>query len=145
MNKSEFIDKVAEKAEMSRAAAARAVEAIFDTASGAVSEAVHQMGELSIPGFGKFTKKTRPARKGRNPRTGQEIDIPERATVSFSAGKNFREGVPSGRRGSTAAPGAPGTGGAGGAAGRGRPGAAKTAGSPRGGGAGKTGGARGGR
>jgi DNA-binding protein HU-beta len=83
---------------MSRAAAARAVDAIFDTASGAVSEAVHQIGELSIPGFGKFTKKTRAARKGRNPRTGEEIDIPERSTVSFSAGKNFREGIPSGRR-----------------------------------------------
>jgi DNA-binding protein HU-beta len=98
MNKSEFIDKVAEKAEMSRAAAARAVDAIFDTASGAVSEAVHQLGELNIPGFGKFTKKTRPPRKGRNPRTGQEIDIPERSTVGFTAGKNFREGAPSGRR-----------------------------------------------
>lgn len=98
MNKSEFIDKVAEKAEMSRAAAARAFEAIFDTASGAVSEAVHQAGELNIPGFGKFTRKTRAARKGRNPRTGQEIDIPERTTVGFTAGKNFREGVPSGRR-----------------------------------------------
>jgi nucleoid DNA-binding protein len=98
MNKSEFIDKVADKAQMSRAAAARAVDAIFDTAGGAVSEAVHGLGELSIPGFGKFTKKTRAARQGRNPRTGAVIDIPERATISFSAGKNFREGSPSGRR-----------------------------------------------
>jgi DNA-binding protein HU-beta len=98
MNKSEFIDKVADKAQMSRAAAARAVDAIFDTAGGAVSEAVHGLGELSIPGFGKFTKKTRAARQGRNPRTGAVIDIPERATVSFTAGKNFREGSPSGRR-----------------------------------------------
>lgn len=98
MNKSEFIDNVAEKAQMSRAAAARAVEAIFDTAAGAVSEAVHGIGELSIPGFGKFTKKTRAARQGRNPRTGAVIDIPERSTIGFTAGKNFREGSPSGRR-----------------------------------------------
>ena len=98
MNKSEFIDKVADKAQMSRAAAARAVDAIFDTAGGAVSEAVHGLGELSIPGFGKFSKKTRAARQGRNPRTGAVIDIPERATISFTAGKNFREGSPSGRR-----------------------------------------------
>ncbi|WP_420127330.1 HU family DNA-binding protein, partial [Longimicrobium sp.] len=98
MNKSEFIDNVAEKAQMSRAAAARAVDAIFDTAAGAVSEAVHGIGELSIPGFGKFTKKTRAARQGRNPRTGAVIDIPERSTISFTAGKNFREGSPSGRR-----------------------------------------------
>ncbi|HEU0300928.1 MAG TPA: HU family DNA-binding protein, partial [Longimicrobium sp.] len=98
MNKSEFIDKVAEKAQMSRAAAARAVDAIFDTAGGAVSEAVHGLGELSIPGFGKFSKKTRAPRQGRNPRTGAVIDIPERSTISFTAGKNFREGSPSGRR-----------------------------------------------
>lgn len=127
MNKSEFIDKVAEKAEMSRAAAARAVDAIFDTASGAVSEAVHQAGELNIPGFGKFSKKTRAARKGRNPRTGEEIDIPERSTVGFSAGKNLREGVPSGRRR---------TGGAGGGAAAGAGGAkpaAKTAPAAKGG------------
>src|SRR5688500_18409292 len=98
MNKSEFIDKVADKAQMSRAAAARAVDAIFDTAGGAVSSAVHTLGELSIPGFGKFTKKTRAARQGRNPRTGAVIDIPERSTISFTAGKNFREGTVSGRR-----------------------------------------------
>ena len=98
MNKAEFIDKVAEKAQMSRAAAARAVDAIFDTAGGAVSEAVHGIGELSIPGFGKFSKKTRAARQGRNPRTGAVIDIPERSTIAFTAGKNFREGSPSGRR-----------------------------------------------
>lgn len=98
MNKAQFIDQVAEKAGMSRAAAARAVEAVFDTASGAVSQAVHSLGELSIPGFGKFTKKTRAARQGRNPRTGAVIDIPERSTISFTAGKNFREGTASGRR-----------------------------------------------
>ena len=108
MNKSELVDKVAEKAEMSRAAAARAVDAIFDTASGAVSEAVHKAGELNIPGFGKFTRKTRAARKGRNPRTGEEIDIPERTTVAFSAGRNLREGVPSGRRRTAGGPGATG-------------------------------------
>jgi DNA-binding protein HU-beta len=93
MKKSEFIDAVAEKAQMSKAAAARAVEAIFDTASGAVSEAVQKAGHLSIPGFGKFTRRTRAARKGRNPRTGQEIDIPERNTVSFTPGKGFRDSL----------------------------------------------------
>lgn len=98
MNKSQFIDQVAEKAQLSKAAAQRAVDAIFDTAEGAISQAVHGIGELSIPGFGKFSKKTRAARTGRNPRTGAEIQIPERSTISFSAGKNFREGTISGRR-----------------------------------------------
>ncbi|HET6764984.1 MAG TPA: HU family DNA-binding protein [Longimicrobiaceae bacterium] len=98
MNKSEFIDKVAEKAELSRAAASRVVDAIFDAAEGAISEAVHAAGSLSIPGFGKFTKKERPARAGRNPRTGVEIAIPARTSVGFSAGKNLRTATPSGRR-----------------------------------------------
>jgi DNA-binding protein HU-beta len=109
MNKSDFIKRVAEKAEMSTSAAARVVEAIFDAAEGAISEAVHAAGSLSIPGFGKFTKKTRPARQGRNPRTGAEIAIPERTSVGFSAGKNLKSRTASGRRrSSTAAAGASG-------------------------------------
>lgn len=98
MNKAEFIDRVAESADLTRAAAARAVDAIFDTASGAISEAVHAAGSFSIPGFGKFTKKTRAARTGRNPRTGAEISIPERATVSFTAGKGLKSGTSTSRR-----------------------------------------------
>ena len=98
MNKAEFIDRVAESADLTRAAAARAVDAIFDTASGAISEAVHAAGSFSIPGFGKFTKKTRAARTGRNPRTGTEIAIPERATVSFTAGKGLKSGTSTSRR-----------------------------------------------
>ena len=98
MNKSEFIDAVAEKAELTRAAAARVVDAIFDTASGAISEAVHAAGSLSIPGFGKFTRRTRAARSGRNPRTGTEIKIPERTTVGFSAGRGLKEQRSTSRR-----------------------------------------------
>ncbi|HYW05945.1 MAG TPA: HU family DNA-binding protein [Longimicrobium sp.] len=103
MNKSEFIDKVAERADLTRAAAAKAVDAIFDTASGAISEAVHGAGALAIPGFGKFTKKTRAARTGRNPRTGAQIEIPERSTVSFSAGKGLKSGTSTSRRKAAAA------------------------------------------
>jgi DNA-binding protein HU-beta len=97
MNKSELIDKVAERAGMSRAAAARAVDAIFDTAGGAISEAVHGLGELSIPGFGKFSKRTLAARAGRNPRTGAAIDIPERVTIGFTSAPKLREGASGGR------------------------------------------------
>lgn len=93
MNKSQFIDAVAEKAQMSKSAAARVVDAIFNTTSGAISEAVNTVGQLSIPGFGKFTTKKRAARTGRNPRTGTAIQIPERTSVSFSAGKGFKESV----------------------------------------------------
>jgi len=105
MKKSQFIDLVAERAEMSKAAAARVVDAIFDTAGGAISEAVRTAGSLSIPGFGKFSSKTRAAREGRNPRTGTVIQIPERTTVSFSPGKGFKDtmsGSAAGGAGATA-------------------------------------------
>jgi DNA-binding protein HU-beta len=98
MTKQEFIDKVADSAGLTRAAAARAVDAIFDTASGAISEAVHAAGSFAIPGFGKFTRKTRAARTGRNPRTGTEISIPERTTVSFTAGKGLKTRTSTSRR-----------------------------------------------
>jgi DNA-binding protein HU-beta len=107
MKKSQFIDLVAERAEMSKAAAARVVDAIFDTAGGAISEAVRTAGHLSIPGFGKFSSKTRAAREGRNPRTGTVIQIPERTTVSFSPGKGFKDTMAgSAARGATAGAGA---------------------------------------
>ncbi len=91
MNKQEFINTVAEKAQMSKAAASRAVDAIFDTASGAISDAVKTAGRLSLPGFGKFTTKKRAARKGRNPRTGAAIDIPERTVITFTPGQGLKE------------------------------------------------------
>jgi DNA-binding protein HU-beta len=93
MKKSEFIDLVAEKAETTRTAAARMVDAIFDTSDGAIAAAVRAGNHVSIPGFGKFQTKTRSARKGRNPQTGAEIDIPERTVVSFSPGKGLNEVV----------------------------------------------------
>jgi nucleoid DNA-binding protein len=91
MKKSEFIDRVAEKAETSRAAATRVVEAIFDATSGTIAEAVKAGSHVGIPGFGKFRSKTRAARKGRNPNTGAEIDIPERMVVAFTPGKGLQD------------------------------------------------------
>jgi DNA-binding protein HU-beta len=93
MKKSDLVDRVAEKAELSKAAAARVVDAIFDASSGAIAEAVQAGKHVSIPGFGKFRSKERAARKGRNPRTGAEIDIPASTVVSFSAGKGLKETV----------------------------------------------------
>jgi DNA-binding protein HU-beta len=86
MRKSEFIDKVARKAEMSRDAAARAVEAIFDTAKGTLAESIRSNGHVSLPGFGRFRAKTRAARRGRNPQTGALIEIPERNVIQFTPG-----------------------------------------------------------
>jgi nucleoid DNA-binding protein len=90
MKKSELIDAVADRARVSRDAAARVVESIFGTASGAVSDAVRSAGKLSLPGFGKFVRRDRPARTGRNPRTGAVIHVPASATVTFVPGKTLR-------------------------------------------------------
>ena len=93
MKKKDLIDRVAKRAETSKAAVTRVFDALFDAASGAISEAVRAGENVSIPGFGKFRTKTRPARKGRNPQTGAEIDIPERKVVQFAAGKGLHEAV----------------------------------------------------
>ena len=91
MKKKDFIERVAEKAELTRSAAARTVEAIFDAAEGAIVEAVRAGEHISLPGFGKFKTKTRGARKGRNPRTGKEINIPARTVMAFSSGKGVAD------------------------------------------------------
>jgi len=109
MKKSELIDRVAEKAQTSKAAAARMIDAIFDAGSGAIAEAVQAGKNVSIPGFGKFTSKDRAARKGRNPRTGAEIDIPKSTVVSFTPGKGLKDSVgkkPVGKKKAAAATGA---------------------------------------
>ncbi len=93
MKKSQFIELVAEKAEMSRSAAARVVDAIFDTAGGAISEAVRTAGQLSIPGFGKFSSKTRAAREGRNPRTGETMQIAASKVPRFTAGSGLKKAI----------------------------------------------------
>jgi DNA-binding protein HU-beta len=93
MKKSELIEMVAERAQESKAAVGRVVDAIFDAGNGAIAEAVKAGKEVSIPGFGKFRSKKRAARKGRNPQTGKQIDIPESTVVSFSPGKSFKDSI----------------------------------------------------
>lgn len=76
---------------MSKTAAGRVFDAIFDTSNGAIAEAVQAGKNVKIPGFGKFATRKRAARKGRNPRTGAEIDIPEATVITFSPGKGLKE------------------------------------------------------
>jgi DNA-binding protein HU-beta len=91
MKKAEFIERVAEKTETSKAAAARLVDAIFDASNGVIAEAVQAGKQVSLPGFGRFRSRQRQARKGRNPRTGKEIDIPARTVVAFVPGKGLKD------------------------------------------------------
>ena len=86
MNKKELIDAVAEKAGMPRTQAARAV----DAAIAAMTEALQRDEKVQLMGFGAFEAKVRPARKGRNPRTGETLDIPVSRSIGFKAGSALR-------------------------------------------------------
>lgn len=89
MTKSELIANVAEKSGLDRKQADKAVAAIFDT----IKKALIEGDKVQIIGFGTFENRTRSARKGRNPRTGAEIDIPQSKLPSFKAGKGLKEAV----------------------------------------------------
>ena len=79
MNKGELTKAVAEAADMSQAEAGRAVDAVFDSIAGAVKS----RDSVAIAGFGTFVAKTRGAREGRNPATGETIKIKEKTSAAF--------------------------------------------------------------
>jgi DNA-binding protein HU-beta len=89
MTKSELIDKVAKEAKIPRAAAERALNS-FTTS---VAEALKKGDKITLPGFGTFLVSNRSARKGRNPRTGEEIDIPAVRIPKFKVGKGLKDAV----------------------------------------------------
>ena len=89
MNKSELIDAVADKADLSKADASRAVDALMDSVAGALK----QGDEVTLVGFGTFTVRDRAARTGRNPRTGETIQIPASKMPGFKAGKALKDSV----------------------------------------------------
>lgn len=89
MNKSELIDAVAESADLPKAAAARAIDAMTD----AVTKALRSGDTVSLVGFGTFNVKERPARTGRNPQTGAPIQISAAKVPSFKAGKGLKDAV----------------------------------------------------
>ena len=89
MNKGELIEAVAASEDMSKAAAESCVNAVLDT----VKQGVAKDTKVQIAGFGTFSIRTRKARKGRNPRTGEEIMIRASKTVGFKAGKALREAL----------------------------------------------------
>ena len=89
MNKAELIEKVAVTTDTNKAAATRAVEAVFDTIAGAL-----RAGDVvGVSGFGTFSVSARAARSGRNPRTGETIAIPASKSPKFKAGKGLKDAV----------------------------------------------------
>lgn len=92
MNKSELIDSVAKAAALSKAAAARAVDGLFD----AIAKGLKSGNVITLVGFGTFKVSARAARKGRNPQTGAEIMIKATKVPSFRAGKALKDAVQKG-------------------------------------------------
>ena len=89
MNKSELAEAVAKAANLSKADGARALDAVIDS----VTATLKSGDTVSLVGFGTFQVKARAARQGRNPRTGETIQIKASNVPSFKAGKGLKEAV----------------------------------------------------
>jgi DNA-binding protein HU-beta len=89
MNKSELIDAVANAADMTKADATKAVDAFIGVVTGALKED----DQVTLVGFGTFLVRQREARSGRNPRTGETIQIKASKVPSFKAGKALKDAV----------------------------------------------------
>ncbi|MGP1252985.1 HU family DNA-binding protein [Algihabitans albus] len=89
MNKNELIAAVADDAGLSKADSEKAVNAVFDSITGALKTG----DEVRLMGFGNFSVAQRAASEGRNPRTGEKIKIPASKQVKFKAGKGLKDSV----------------------------------------------------
>ena len=87
MTKAELVARIAEQAGVSKKQADRCLKAFIE----ALVDALQKGEKVAIPGFGIFQVKERAARKGRNPKTGEEITIPARKVVHFKPAKQLRE------------------------------------------------------
>ncbi len=89
MNKLELVNAVADKADLTKRDAEKAVNAVVES----IEEALKVGDRVSLVGFGTFEVRDRKPRVGRNPQTGQEIRIPAGKVPSFKAGKGLKESV----------------------------------------------------
>ena len=88
-NKADLIDGVASKSGLTKKDATAAVEALFEV----VTETLASGERVQVIGFGSFEVRERAARKGRNPQTGEEIEIPATKVPAFKAGKGLKDSV----------------------------------------------------
>ena len=89
MNKAELIDAVASTADLSKASATQAVDAVVDT----ITQSLRKGDSVTLVGFGTFEVRARAARTGRNPQTGAEIQIKASKAPAFKAGKALKDAV----------------------------------------------------
>ncbi|MDH5738013.1 MAG: HU family DNA-binding protein [Gammaproteobacteria bacterium] len=89
MNKQELIDRMADSADITKAAAGRALDSMLESITGALK----QGDSVVLVGFGTFSVRDRKARTGRNPQTGAEIQIKAAKVPGFKAGKAFKDAL----------------------------------------------------
>jgi len=89
MNKTDFINKIAESANITKATAGKVVHSIQQS----IGDALHEGENVTFRGFGTFSVKERAARIGRNPQTGKEIHIPAKKVVRFKVGKKLADSM----------------------------------------------------
>lgn len=89
MNKSQLVDQIANSTSLSKAS----VEEVLNHTIDSIKKAVKKGDDVTLVGFGTFTKSKRKARTGRNPQTGQEIKIPATTVPKFRPGREFKDAV----------------------------------------------------
>jgi DNA-binding protein HU-beta len=89
VNRNELVDAVSNKTDMKKSEASKAVDAVFD----AIADALKGGDEVRLVGFGTFSVASRAASEGRNPRTGEKIQIPASKLPKFRAGKGLKDAV----------------------------------------------------
>lgn len=87
MTKAELVEFIADKADLTKADAGRALEAVIE----GISKGLKKEGKVTLVGFGTFTAKKRASRTGRNPQTGAEVKIPARVVPGFKAGAKLKD------------------------------------------------------
>ena len=93
MNKTEMADRLSARTGLSKGAARDAVDGVFAI----IGEALAGGEDVRLPGFGTFGTRSRPARTGRNPRTGEPVSIPASTSPTFKAGKTLKDTVNEGQ------------------------------------------------
>ncbi len=89
MNRNDLVEAVSERTGLARSDAAQAIEAVL----AAITEALRAGDTVTLSGFGAFVAKSRAARTGRNPRTGEPIAIPASRAPAFKAGKGLKDAL----------------------------------------------------
>ena len=89
MTKAELVDFIAEEADLTKADATRALDAVVK----GITEGLKKEGKVTLVGFGTFTAKKREAREGRNPQTGEAVKIAARIAPGFKAGNKLKDAL----------------------------------------------------